>query len=95
MKLIWLPETKSDIQCLYDFLIDKGPRSAERAVRVIQDGAQQLLQFPRLGQDMDDGTDRRELIVPFGVGAYVLRYRLHEEGMIVVIRVWHSREARP
>jgi plasmid stabilization system protein ParE len=42
---------------------------------------------------MDDETERREISVPFGAGAYVLRYRLHDE-TIVVIRVWHSREAR-
>jgi hypothetical protein len=42
---------------------------------------------------MDDDTGRRELFVPFGVGAYVLRYRLTGENL-VVIRVWHSRESR-
>jgi plasmid stabilization system protein ParE len=42
---------------------------------------------------MDEDAERRELFVPFGVGAYVLRYRLREE-TIVVIRVWHSRELR-
>ena len=26
---------------------------------------------------MGDGTERRELFVPFGAGACVLRYRLH------------------
>ena len=31
--------------------------------------------------------------IPFGIGAYVLRYRIHDE-TVVVIRVWHSREVR-
>lgn len=42
---------------------------------------------------MDDGTGRRELILPFGAGAYVLRYKIDGED-VVIIRAWHSREDR-
>ncbi|GMR22257.1 MAG: hypothetical protein BMS9Abin37_0593 [Acidobacteriota bacterium] len=42
---------------------------------------------------MGDDTGRRELIIPFGAGAYILRYRIHRDA-VVIIRVWHSREAR-
>ena len=94
MRLIWLPEAREDIQRLYDFLIDEHPDAAERAIRAIQLGAARLLEFPRLGQRMDEETERRELFVPFGIGAYVLRYRIHDD-TIIVIRVWHSRETRP
>ncbi len=93
MRLVWLPEARDDVQRLYDFLIDKDPRAAERAVRAIQLGAERLQEQPRIGHRMDDDTERRELFIPFGVGAYVLRYRIHDE-FLVVIRVWHSREAR-
>ena len=37
---------------------------------------------------------RREIFAAFGAGAYVIRYRLDEQGRPVVIRVWHSREWR-
>ena len=93
MGLAWLPEARDDIRRLYDFLIEIDPRAAERAVRAIQIGGKRLLDNPRLGRRMDDNTQRRELFVPFGVGAYVLRYRIHDD-TVVVIRVWHSREAR-
>jgi plasmid stabilization system protein ParE len=37
----------------------------------------------------------RELIVPFGRGAYVVRYRIHlERDTVVVVRIWHGREQR-
>ncbi|OWV80272.1 hypothetical protein ATY77_26000 [Rhizobium sp. R634] len=37
----------------------------------------------------------RQLFVPFGKSAYVLRYRIHEEAdTLVVVRVWHGREQR-
>lgn len=93
MNLVWLPQAQADIQRLYDFLLERDPRAAERAIRAIQLGAQRLLEFPRIGRRMDDAAERRELSVPFGAGAYVLRYRIHED-TIVVIRVWHSREER-
>lgn len=93
MRLVWLPAAQADIQRLYDFLHARDPSAAERAIRAIQLGAQRLLEFPHLGCRMDDETERREVSVPFGAGAYVLRYRMHE-GAIVVIRVWHSREER-
>lgn len=93
MKLVWLPEARDDIQRLYDFLIEIDPRAAERAVRAIQLGARRLQELPRVGRRMNDDTERRELFVPFGAGAYVLRYRVHSD-TVVVIRVWHSREAR-
>ena len=93
MKVVWLRQAQDDIKRLYDFLLDKEPVAAERAVRVIQLGARKLVDFPHIGRPMGDETERRELFIPFGAGAYVLRYRIHSD-TIVVIRVWHSREER-
>ena len=93
MRLVWLPEAQADIQRLSNVLRERDPRAAERAIRAMQLGAQQLLECPQVGRRMEDETERREVYVPFGAGAYVLRYRMHEE-TIVVIRVWHSREER-
>ena len=63
MRLVWLPEAQADIQRLYNFLRERDPRAAERAIRAIQLGAQRLLEFPRLGRRMDDETERREVSV--------------------------------
>lgn len=93
MKLDWLPAARDDIQRLFDFLVEKDSGAAERMVDEIEAGAASLLEHPRAGKRMDDESERREWFIPFGVGAYVLRYRLQED-RIVVIRVWHSRESR-
>ncbi len=93
MKVVWLTAARADVRRFYDFLIVKDPRAAERAVRAIRLGADRLEENPRIGRRMDNETERRELFIPFGVGAYVLRYRIHGEALIV-IRVWHSREHR-
>ena len=93
MKLVWLPEARDDLLRLFEFLLERDAEVAERALLLIREGASALLETPRLGKRMDDDTERREWFVPFGVSAYVLRYRIHDE-TLVVIRVWHSREAR-
>jgi plasmid stabilization system protein ParE len=39
-------------------------------------------------------TDMRELYVKFGKSAYVVRYQVTEDA-IIVTRVWNSRQDRP
>jgi plasmid stabilization system protein ParE len=93
MRLVWLPEAQTDVRRLYDFPLGEAPSAAERAIRAIQLGAGKVLEFPRIGRPMEDETERRELFIPFGAGAYVLRYRIHADA-IVIVRVWHSRQER-
>ena len=91
--LLWLPEAKSDIARLHEFLHEKSSNAAQRMVDVLLQGADQLLSFPEIGKLLEDELQRRELFLSFGAGSYVLRYRLDKEN-IVVMRVWHSRESR-
>ncbi len=92
--LAWLPESLDDLARLYDFLAEKNPQAARRAIRCIRDAANLLGQHPEIGAPMLDASGRRQVLAPFGGGAYVLRYRLTPQGQPVVIRVWHTREAR-
>jgi hypothetical protein len=41
-----------------------------------------------------DETQRQDLVLSFGSGAYMLRYMLEDKDTVVVIRVWHSQEDR-
>lgn len=75
------------------FLEDKNPTSARRVGQVLQDGAKQLIIFPEIGRPMNDGTNRRELFLPFGAGGYVLRYIIEYQS-VFIIRAWHSKENR-
>ena len=93
MKIVWLPETAEDIERLFEFLVAKNPSAAGLAMKTLVEGANGLLLYPESGTPLQDDSGRRELYLPFGAGAYVLRYRLHYE-TIVIIRVWHSRESR-
>ena len=93
MILLWLPEAVEDLERLFEFLVEKSPDAAVRAIETIRGGAAQLEEFGDIGRPMaGDAGRRRELFIPFGAGKYVLRYRKHKE-TIVVIRVWHGRES--
>ncbi len=93
MRLLWLPEAWQDIQRLFEFLVDKDPETAARAMETMTAGADSRSDMPEMGRPMSDDTQCRELYLPFGAGSYVLRYRLDGDS-VVIIRVWHSRERR-
>uniref|UniRef100_UPI00402B47DB type II toxin-antitoxin system RelE/ParE family toxin n=1 Tax=Methylomonas sp. PHL2-19 TaxID=3438878 RepID=UPI00402B47DB len=92
-QIVWLPDALMDVERLRAFLQEKNPKAAARAGQTLRDGARYLAGFPEVGRPMNDGSERRELFLPFGAGAYVLRYRIDGE-IIVIIRVWHSKEMR-
>lgn len=90
----WLPEALTDVERLHTFLYDKNSEAAGRAAATILEGARLLKISPRIGRPMPDETGRRELIMAFGAGAYVIRYCLQSDTTVVIIRVWHNREDR-
>lgn len=92
-KVAWRERALEDIDRLYNFLFEKDEDAAAKAVQVILRGSSLLEESPRLGRPMADGTQRRELFIPFGSGFYVLRYFLRDD-TTVIVRVWHGRENR-
>lgn len=94
VKIKWLPEALDDIQRLYDFLLTKDINAAKRAGASILKGSNLLKTSPRIGKPMSDESDRREIFIAFGAGAYVIRYKFESKDTIIVIRVWHSKENR-
>ena len=74
--------------------MDRNPSAAPRAAAAIANAIRSLDLFPERGRQSSAG-DARELVVPFGRSAYIIRYAvLIEVNEIVVLRVWHGREQR-
>jgi plasmid stabilization system protein ParE len=90
--LRWAPEAVQDLVRLREFLGHKNPGAAARAALRIQEAAAVLRDRPELGRAVED-EGFRDLVAPFGGGAYVLRYRIDEDA-VVVVRVWHSKQER-
>jgi len=81
-----------DLVRLVDFLVDKNPTAALRAYDALEAAIQSLDEFSERGR-LGPAPDWRELIVPFGSGAYVVQYRV-DPMAVVVARIFHGREDR-
>jgi toxin ParE1/3/4 len=94
VKLVVSPAALADIERLRAFLIPNSPTAATRAAKTLIEAVQSLAVLPERGRP--SGTpNMRELIVPFGRSAYVLRYSYSADvDELVVHRIWHGREAR-
>ena len=94
VKLIASKEATSDLERLRAFLSGGHPDAARRAVAAIANAVRSLEVFPARGRPSGTG-ETRELIVPFGHSAYILRYaHLIESDEVVILRIWHGREER-
>jgi len=95
--VIWsvrlVPDAEADLERLATFLAAKSPLAAARVGEAIVSAIRSLATYPFLGRQVgNDG--RRELIIPFGRSAYILRYLVEAEEVIVV-RIFHGLEDRP
>lgn len=92
-EVIWLPDAVADLVRLRKFIQDKNPSAAIRAASKIKEGALTLINNPESGRPVEGLSSFREILIPFGAGNYVLRYK-EDNLTIVVVRVWHSKEER-
>ena len=90
-EIVWLPEAARDVARLRDFIQKKTPQAAQRAASRIKEAAQTLRENPEAGKPIEEVFPFRDLIIPFGSGNYILRYR-EEHDRIVIVRVRHSKE---
>lgn len=91
--LEWLAGAKSDLQRLYDFITPHSPNAAARAVQAIVMGVEKLAEFPEAGAPWRPDSRYRELVIPFGARAYIVRYRVLRD-RVIIVRVWHGLEDR-
>ena len=76
------------------FLEPHGASLSERVVETLFAAARSLADQPDRGRPAAR-PGYRELVVPFGAGAYIVRYRVNRRrNTIVITRLWHGRERR-
>ena len=92
-EVVWLPDAVADLMRLRKFIQDKNPSAAKRAASKIKESTITLVSNPESGRPVEGLSSFREILIPFGAGNYVLRYR-EDNFTIVVVRVWHSKEER-
>jgi toxin ParE1/3/4 len=88
------PDAASDIERVREFLDIHNPDAARRALDVIWAALEKVQDFPDLGRPTED-KEIRQVVIRFGAAGYILRYTvLPESGDVLVLRIWHGREAR-
>ncbi len=93
-QIVWRDNAGKDLERVQWFMYAVSLQTAIHMAKVIIASTETLARMPEIGRPMGDGSGRREYHVPFGSGFYVLRYMINQDGDIVVLRVWHSREDR-
>ncbi|MDB2439728.1 type II toxin-antitoxin system RelE/ParE family toxin [Hellea sp.] len=93
MKIDWDPLALDDLDRLHDYLLEFSETAADDAIMTILDASDKLLKHPALGRPYKDKSQYRELVIPFGQRAYILRYHPLND-TIIILRIWHGLEER-
>jgi plasmid stabilization system protein ParE len=80
-----------DLVRLFEFLVDKDPRAAERAIVVIRRALAMAAAFPHSCRRAQGSTFLRECVIPFGRAGYVAAFEIADDS-ILVLAVRHQRE---
>jgi plasmid stabilization system protein ParE len=82
-----------DLDRLADFLIERDPDLAERAINAIPKALMILQDFPLMARRASaDDPLLRELVVPFGSAGHVILFKVMSETSVIVLAVRHHRE---
>ena len=91
-EIVWLPGASRDVDRLRDFIKSDNPRAAQRAAKRIIEGVKLLQENPEAGVPVENLVDYRDLILSFGAGDYIIRYRIEMTSRVTIVRVHHSKE---
>jgi len=91
MKINWTSKALSDLVRLYEFLAVKNKQAAAHTVQSLSAAPDRLLDQARIGEKLDE-FDPRE-VRRIVIGRYEMRYEI-QDSIIIVLRIWHTREDR-
>jgi plasmid stabilization system protein ParE len=86
------PRARKDLLRFEKFLKKLSAIAAERRINWLLDQLQSLGDNPHRGQSQD--RRRYVLVLRYVRSAYVIRYRLASD-KVVIISIWHGKENRP
>ncbi len=90
-RVIYSQRASQDLIRLYQFLGEKNPAAALRAITTIRDSINALQHMPKMGRPIEHGL--REWIIDFSSSGYVALYDLNEiTDELVIVAIKHQRE---
>ena len=90
MRLRYGPRALADLERLHRFVAQSDPASADRIQRRLLAGIDALAEQPALGRVLEEGRPIRQWVA----GEHVIHYAVWGEEEVIVLRIWHGREAR-
>jgi plasmid stabilization system protein ParE len=93
MKVEWSADALADLDRFARFLQDQFPALAPRVAQEIIAKTQVLADHPLLGRQVRGREEYRQIVLQVLNARYVFQYRYDGE-RLVVLRVFHGREAR-
>jgi plasmid stabilization system protein ParE len=86
-------EADADLLRLYDFLVEKEPVGAARALVAIRKGVAALKLFPYTCRKAGaPSAYLRELLIPFGKTGYVVLFEIEPPRTVTILAARHQRE---
>jgi len=89
----WSQDALDDLERFAAFLRQQHPELARTVAQEIITRAEVLSEFPRLGRQFAKRQEYRQLVLQVLNAPYVFQYRFADE-RLVILRVFHGREAR-
>jgi plasmid stabilization system protein ParE len=93
VKLEWSAIALADLDRFAAFLHDRDPRLARIVAAEITQKAQVLQDRPELGKPIEGNKRYREVVLQVLNALYVFQY-VYDGKRLVMLRVFHGREAR-
>jgi plasmid stabilization system protein ParE len=93
VKLEWSAMALANLDRFATFLHDRDPRLGRIVAREIVQKAQILQDHPELGRSIQGSKEYREVVLQVLNASYIFQYACDGE-RIVMLRVFHGREAR-
>lgn len=89
MSLQFSERALGDLVRLRAFIAERDPAAAERITGRLLESLRALAEQPFSGRSLEDVPVRQWV-----AGDYVARYVVRGDDEVVVVRIWHTREAR-
>lgn len=93
IELHWSDDALADLNRFGAFLQEQSPELASAVAEAIVQRTQILTRHPKLGRPLAGREEYRQLVLQVLGGEYVFQYR-YDGAVLVVLRVFHAREAR-
>jgi len=93
MKIEWSDAALADLDRFVEFLNQQHPSLAARVAAEIISKVEVLSEHPRLGRPIAGREEYRQIVLQVLRAAYVFQYRFDGK-RVVMLRVYHAREAR-